>query len=309
MSIKHPGRRDCLDNYFSIDTLKTRLLDCYICIVKYKSNLSKEERLLDQYLGFIKTISTRFWSDQHIKLFPFPVRGGSIENISVINNQVLGKRAEAFFAAMISNSQGYRLRASQIQLIHNGITEGEIDFVVEQNATNKLFHVELAYKFYLLDKAISDHQAKWVGPNRRDSLKRKWTKLKEGQFSKLYSPTAGKVLNERGFENVTFQQSLCMPMQLFIPFGESKSSMGKLLSCFSGRWISFSEFTRRKWNDFAFFIPEKEDWFVNPAKCEIWMSIADIMPLLSEKIESFRSPMIWVKPKDGLPERMFITFW
>lgn len=277
--------------------------------MKYKNQLSDSERLTDQYNGFKETIAPHFWNDTHIKLFPFPVSGKRITDLSVATNTVLGKRAEVFFAAMILNSGYYSLKASQIQLIQDGITLGEMDFLLEENASHKLVHVELSYKFYLLDKRVSNNMAKWVGPNQRDSLERKWLKLRQAQFPKLYSHSAERFLKNLGFENQFIDQSLCMPMQLFIPFGESKIAMGALSVCYSGRWISFVDFSSENWSDYTFFIPEKEDWFVNPDKCEVWMSKVEIMPVLTEKIESLRSPMLWIMPKNNIPTRLFVTFW
>lgn len=277
--------------------------------MQYNNKLSNDERLSNQYNGFIRTISPLYWSDKHISLFPFPASDGFLENLSLSKNMVLGKRAEAFFSAMVLNSRAYYLKASQIQLINKGITEGEMDFLVEHLASKKLIHVELAYKFYLLDMKILNPMGKWVGPNRRDSLERKWIKLKDVQFPKLHSPTAIDFLRKLGFEQERIQQSLCMPMQLYIPFCKSKSSMGALSACYAGRWISFDDFSHQKWDTYTFFIPEKEDWFGNPEKCEVWLSQMEIMPILLEKIESRRSPLIWMKSKDCLTLRVFITFW
>lgn len=277
--------------------------------MKYKYALSSSQRYKDQYKGFSNTIAPRFWRDKHIDQFPFPVSDKPVHNLSVPKNTVLGKRAEAFFAAMILHSSKYRLLASQIQLISAGVTQGEIDFVVEEVTCKKVIHIELAYKFYLLDPRVSNELAKWVGPNKRDTLERKWMKLLNHQFPKISSSAAVHVLRDHEWANQPIHQSLCMPMQLFLPFGESKSAMGELAGSYAGRWISFSDFCRELWNENRFFIPEKEDWFVNPVNCEIWFSKAEIMPALEKHTRSLRSPMVWVKFKEALPTRMFITFW
>lgn len=279
--------------------------------MKYKNHLSDAERLTDQYTGFIETIAPKFWNDEHIKLFPFPASGQPINDLSITSNTVLGKRAEVFFTAMILKSGNYRLIASQIQLIQDGITLGEMDFLIEENAGNRLIHVELAYKFYLLDNRVLNKMARWVGPNLRDSLERKWLKLQQVQFPKLYSASAISILRNLGIENQLIDQSLCMPMQLFLPFGESKRIMGtdELSGCYSGRWISFVDFESESWKDYSFFIPEKEDWFVNPELCEIWISKADIMPVISEKINSLRSPLLWIRLNENITTRLFVTFW
>lgn len=277
--------------------------------MKYKNELSILDRLTDQYSGFINTKALQFWSDSAIELFPFQLSSRFSHNLAVPANTVLGKRAEIFFAEAISNSTTYNLLASQIQLIKDGITLGEMDFLVEDIASHKMMHVELAYKFYLLDNQISGDLATWVGPNRRDSLERKWIKLHEFQFPKLYSPTAIYELRKIGCDSHLIQQSLCMPMQLFIPYGESESIMGDFSKCYSGKWLSFQDFDSEKWNDYAFFIPEKEDWFVNPENCEIWLPKVDIISELTAQIQISKSPMLWIKYMDRLPTRLFVTFW
>jgi len=63
---------------------------------------------------------------------------------------------------------------------------------------NKPIHLEIIYKFYLYDPSIGltqlDH---WIGPNRRDSLVKKLTKLKQKQLPLLYHPLITQLLISR----------------------------------------------------------------------------------------------------------------
>lgn len=221
---------------------------------------------------------------------------------------VLGKRAELFLKQAILQSKDYDLLASGIQLIAEGITHGELDFLLYSHVENRFVHVELAYKLYLFDESASEDLGNWVGPNKRDSLKLKLEKLKNFQFPKLYSPIAKKSLASLSIDPIQVVQKLYMPMQLYIPFGS-----GMELTCMQtspeGEWLSIDRFRKENWDGYLFFIPEKQDWFVNPTYGEVWFELADVMPQITEIIALRRSPMIWIIVPSGIRKKLFITYW
>lgn len=97
----------------------------------------------------------------------------------------LGRYAEDllhFWLAAPDNPE-FRLIASHVALRDNGITLGEPDFLVRERDSGKLWHIELALKFYL---GTVDQQ--WLGPNRQDSLARKLHHLCQHQLPLLHSP-------------------------------------------------------------------------------------------------------------------------
>ncbi len=50
---------------------------------------------------------------------------------------VLGKRVEAFFEHQIQQSEDYLLKISNLQIIQNKKTLGELDFIIEEIATGQ----------------------------------------------------------------------------------------------------------------------------------------------------------------------------
>ena len=112
-------------------------------------------------------------------------------NLQLPTNLRLGHLAEKVVSELIRSSTNYEVLYENIQLIENKNTIGEIDFIVQNTVTSQLTHVEMAYKFYLLDPTISSETINnWIGPNRNDSLKEKLEKLKSKQFPLLYHQCA-----------------------------------------------------------------------------------------------------------------------
>ena len=134
-----------------------------------------------------------FSFDQHVKGFlNTPTLKGLIKGVSdyeigqvevsepneIKQNKRLGKWAEFLFESIINHDQSNRLIHSNIQLKNVKQTIGEIDYLIESN--NEIIHVELASKFYLLDESIdTDLINQWIGPNRKDFLHLKASKLKK----------------------------------------------------------------------------------------------------------------------------------
>jgi len=58
---------------------------------------------------------------------------------------------------------------------------GELDCLILRD--KKPIHLEVIYKFYLYDASVGDTEiAHFIGPNRKDSLIEKLTKLQEKQL-------------------------------------------------------------------------------------------------------------------------------
>ena len=109
----------------------------------------------------------------------------------------LGHYAEdllLFWLASPSNIE-FESIAAHVALREQGITLGELDFLVRERSTGQLWHIELALKFYL---GTADQQ--WLGPNRQDSLARKLKHLCQQQLPLLKSPAGQAWLQTQGLE-------------------------------------------------------------------------------------------------------------
>lgn len=109
----------------------------------------------------------------------------------------LGRYAEDLLKFWLSapDNAEFSLVAEHVALREQGITLGELDFLVRERRTGQLWHIELALKFYL---RTADQQ--WLGPNRQDSLARKLKHLCQQQLPLLQGPAGQHWLQSQALE-------------------------------------------------------------------------------------------------------------
>lgn len=112
----------------------------------------------------------------------------------------LGRYAEDLLHFWLSapDNEEFEVVAEHVALRNNGITLGELDFLVRERATGQLWHIELALKFYL-GTFINSAELAWFGPNRNDSLARKIAHLRDKQLPLLNSPAGLAWLAAQGW--------------------------------------------------------------------------------------------------------------
>lgn len=107
--------------------------------------------------------------------------------LSRLKTRRLGERFECFVEQWLSISPNYRCLTKNLALRSDKQTLGEIDFIIEEIASGKIIHLEVAIKFYL---GIGDlNSAKnWYGPNLKDRLDIKLNSLTthQTQLSRKY---------------------------------------------------------------------------------------------------------------------------
>jgi hypothetical protein len=81
----------------------------------------------------------------------------------------LGKYFETLWFYWLSHQERYQLIENNLQVVIDGETLGEIDFIVFDRVTKQTIHWELAVKFYL---GVGDtgKMSNWYGPNLHDRL-------------------------------------------------------------------------------------------------------------------------------------------
>ena len=105
---------------------------------------------------------------------------------------------------------------NNIQIISRKQTLGEIYCVLLKE--NKPFHIEIAYKFYVYDPTVGNSFLEhWIGPNRRDSLVLKLSKMKQKQFSLLYRDVCKPILDDFNIKVASVKQRAFFKAQLFVP--------------------------------------------------------------------------------------------
>jgi len=266
----------------------------------------------NQYLGFLDTaaVFTTQTNPCTQDLFQLQNTEKSGIKLPVLKNTLmLGKRAEVFFKHQLEKDNKYKLLLENIQIQHNKITRGELDFILEENKSLKKIHVEVSYKFYLYDPRIEgDEIQKWIGPNRNDNLIKKITKLQTHQFPLLYSEEAKKTLNDLKVDAI--QQQLFFKAQLYIPFDLKDTSFTSINpKAIKGFYRNYEKFIKEDHTHALFHIPKKQDWLAAPESNENWFSFDSIAQELCSAIEKQKAPLIWVQRNNSDCTRLFITWW
>ena len=227
-------------------------------------------------------------------------------NLPVIR---LGKKIERVFSFLIQNSSNYSVLKENIQVIDQKITIGEFDFIIENNETKEISHLEIVYKFYLYDPNQSAIELeRWIGPNRKDSFIEKFEKLKLKQFPLLYHPKTARVLNDLDINSM--QQKLCFMASLFVPFSLLNQPIASINnSSIIGYWLTFNEFNSISQTDNEYFLPKKQDWGIAPNVNSTWYSGSEIRVELYECLDRHFSPLLWIKTTESTYEQCFIVWW
>lgn len=92
-----------------------------------------------------------------------------------------GRYFESLLQFWISDVQRFKLLHAGRQVIIDGRTLGELDFVF-QDDHDRLVHLEAAVKFYLHYFDPEHRVSYWPGPNSRDSFSRKLKRIKQHQL-------------------------------------------------------------------------------------------------------------------------------
>jgi hypothetical protein len=243
-------------------------------------------------------ISTFHLTDLHLDKIP---------EFELPNNIRLGHLAEKVVSGLIEHSKNFKIVYENIQIIENGKTIGELDFILEEIKSRRLLHLELAYKFYLFDPSLSNDEINcWIGPNRNDCLHEKLNKLKEKQFPLLHSRLAKSALKNIEIKEV--KQYLCLLASLYVPF----EFQGNLSPIFEknivGYYLNYETFFKLDHLNKTYIIPNKKEWGNNPSEYKNWLDYSIIQERLEiNKIEK-QATLIWQKI-DGSFSSIFIVWW
>ena len=272
--------------------------------------------ILDQFKGFLDTPDIRRKEiNEDFKIFQFPSVEindkliSDLEQIEHPRNSVLGKRMESFFSVAINHSERYDLISSNIQIIENKQTLGEIDFLLFDKQKEKPLHVELVYKLYIYDPEISSKAERWIGPNRKDSFSQKLNKLKSRQFPLLHRPETFKYLKNFDLVPEEVVQELCFKAKLFLPDKKDTVEPGFINpECLTGNWFTMEEFRKKPWQENLFFWPAKRNWSTHPGFDENWFGYEEAIQNIRNLFQRKKAPLIWMKTKEGY-HSFFVVWW
>ena len=276
----------------------------------------KEISIIDQFRGFLKTPDIfPNTKKTDFKTFNFPEVNitdslkSDLENLYHPRNSVLGKRMESFFEIAIAHSSRYDIIASNIQIIENKQTLGELDFLLFDNEKSKPLHVELVYKLYVYDPNFSSEIERWIGPNRKDSFSEKLEKLSTKQFPLLFKNETAKYLEKLGVDIQNIEQELCFKVQLFTPENlKIKNQRTINIEGINGNWFTLAEFLKKDWKKNLFYSPKKKDWSCEPVTNRNWVSQSELLSEIETLFEKNKAPLVWMKTENSY-NRFFIVWW
>ncbi len=263
--------------------------------------------LQKRYEGFLKT--PYLWvNDAVFNLHQFKVtpKSNKIE-IALDEKLRLGKYVERLVSFQLSQQNNISILAENIQIQKNKITLGELDCLLLRN--NKPIHLEIIYKFYLYDDSVGDSEIDhFIGPNRKDSLKEKLTKLQEKQLPLLYSDACKPYLEELDLKAENMTQQVCFKTQLFLPFSNKDIELKTLnTNCIAGFYMNQNELNQFK--NCKFYIPNKKDWLMLPHTNVSWLNFNAFITITQDYFEQQFSALCWVKLNTGELKKLFLVWW
>ncbi len=264
-----------------------------------------------QCIGFLNT--PPIWQKKQfdIQQFEFPsLAWDSFPPQAIPKNIRLGHQMEQVFQQLIKHSDSYQILLYNLPIRAGERTLGEIDFILRDQVSGRLIHVELTYKFYLLDPEISEPHLQLVGPNKRDLFFTKMEKIKDKQFPLLHSPAGAKALQAQHIDHLKIEHQCCFKAQLFSPFGSSMVDIGVLnKDCLVGHWLRFDDFNKPAFAKAQFYMPTKSEWVIKPKDQVAWKSHAAIKMDIDQGFRQEKAPMIWWRNSKGEIEKIFVVWW
>ena len=265
----------------------------------------------NQFVGFLNT-KTLWVNEQFgIRQFEFP-------KVNIINFKPepiperlrLGHRMEHIFKQLITASSQYNILIYNLIIQKNKRTIGEIDFILQNSTSRNLLHVELTYKFYIIDTSISEPIHQLIGPNRRDMFFTKMEKIKQRQFPLLHTSEGIKALEENGINPNTIEHQCYFKGQLFFPYQEPNVHIRPLnKNCIQGFWLKFDDFNTQEFKAYSFYIPYKFEWVELPHDNVQWQSHFEILMELNLRMIKENAPMVWMRKSKTAFEKFFVVWW
>ena len=221
----------------------------------------------------------------------------------------LGKLVENFVFEVLNQSSQTDVIAENIQVRKEKISIGEIDCILK--LLNEIIHLEIVYKFYLYNEHIhGTNLHKWIGPNKKDDLIQKLTKLKNKQLPILFREETKKAIEDLNIKlsRKNILQMVLFKAQLFVPKSKLTDVFPDINNdCIKGFYINSNELITLKENEF--YIPNKRDWLTEPQINVKWLNYNEFGIKIKIFVNEQRSPMCWLKNENGIMQKFFVVWW
>lgn len=218
----------------------------------------------------------------------------------------LGQLAEQFVFNQIETCDGIELLAENIQIQKEKHTIGELDALI--TVEKQPIHLEIIYKFYVHDPRLGHSELEcWIGPNRKDSLIEKLTKLKERQLPLLYAEDCKSILKQLKLEHFNFEQQVIFKAQLFVPYLHDIAFEQLNENCVCGFYITINQL--ELFRTCEFYIPTKIDWFLDPNDTVEWLGYKVFSEHANVFLNNQQSPLFWMKNEKKVLSKGFLVWW
>lgn len=261
--------------------------------------------------AFIKT--PPLWLDRQfgIEQFVFPeIDHVAVHTSKVPPNMRLGHKMEHIFKNCLEGQIIFELIAHNVAVKRDNRTIGEIDFLLKDNRDGGILHLELTYKFYLIDPTLGEPMYQLIGPNRKDTFYSKLEKLKNTQLQIPFAEEAKEQLAILDVKSEDITQEVCFKAQLFAPYQHSEVVIKPFNNhCISGFWLHFEALSASKFKGHEYYLPSKDEWAVNPYDKGSWISHYELLLELNILMFRKRSPLVWMKKEELIFEKFFVVWW
>jgi hypothetical protein len=269
----------------------------------------QEKHLQQQITGFLNTPPIWLNTQFKIKQFDFPqVDRTNFIPKPIPENLRLGHQMEHICKQLLDYSDKFEVILHNLPIRDGKQTIGEIDFILKEVSTRQLVHVELTYKFYIINPEISEPIHQLMGPNRRDMFFSKMEKIKNAQFSLLHTQEGSTALAENNISSTEINHQACYKAQLFEPYRSKPFNLRPLNpNCIVGYWLRIADLQTDAFKKHQFYIPFKSQWVIVPHALVKWTSHYETLLEINLRLIKQNAPMVWMKKSEAEFEKFFVV--
>lgn len=211
----------------------------------------------------------------------------------------LGKHFETLWYFWLVHHPHYDVLANNLQVVIDGETLGELDFIVRDKRNGEIIHIELAVKFYL---GLGDtrQMASWHGPGLKDRLDRKVEHLCEKQTRITHDQRVRQWLAAQGL--VIDRCAVILKGRLYYPAGQldpahalDTSSVNSPLNAATGHlsawWFRRAELDRFFTDMDVFWPLLNEGWLQRKPTSQLTKKLVKSDFFSPEFAENYRFPL------------------
>lgn len=270
-----------------------------------------QDLVLKQCEGFLN--SAPLWRKEQFNMTQFKFPAVDLNNFQTqpIPTKIrLGHQVEYVFKQLIDFCNSYTVLLYNLPIKQGKRTLGEIDFILQDTRTQALLHVELTYKFYIINPDISEPIHQLMGPNKRDMFFTKMEKIKQEQYQLLHTTEGIRALARQEIDHKQIAHQACFKAQLFEPYeGNSYHIRPLNKECIVGYWLRFDAFNNEKFKTYQCYIPSKKEWIIAPHNGVRWNSHYKTLLEINLRLLKENAPMVWLKKAEDEFEKFFVVWW